>query len=89
MKMDKLLLCLLIIIFINSSEIPSEKSYINLLRNLWENNIEYTKRTNEDDNYSLKHCSRSSAKYFSYILSGAPFFFEHYINEGNAVSNMQ
>ena len=84
--MEKLILFLLFFNFINSSEIFSENSYLNIIRNLWENNIEYKTRSDDDDNYSLKHCQKSSAKYFSYIISGAPVSFDHYINEGNAVS---
>ena len=47
--------------------------------------MEYEKRNAEEDNKSLKNCAKSSYKYFSFILSGAPVDFQHYINSGNAV----
>ena len=56
------------------------------LRNLWVDPMEYEKRNNADDNNSLKHCTKSSFKYFSFILSGAPVTFDHSVNIGNVVS---
>ena len=86
MKLNKLISFFLIINLIKISIIQSKKkSYLNLIRNLWEQNMEYESRDNEDDNKSLKNCAKSSYKYFSYILSGAPVDFLHYINSGNAV----
>lgn len=61
-------------------------SFLSVIRNLWEQNIEYKKRSDSDDNNSLKHCSKSSPKYFSFVLSGEPVTFDHFINSGNAVS---
>ena len=48
--------------------------------------MEYEKRDNGDDNNSLKRCTKSSFKYFSFILSGAPVTFDHSVNVGNVVS---
>ena len=39
----------------------------------------------EDDENSLKRCSKSSYKYFSYVLTGAPVTFEHTLNDVGSV----
>ena len=86
MKFKKLISFFL---FINLIKIPiiysENKSYFNFIRILWEQNMEYESRNADDDNKSLKNCAKSSYKYFSFILSGAPVDFQHYINIGNAV----
>ena len=88
--MSKLNLLLLLLLFINSinSIIHSEKSkktYYNILRNLWEEDMEIPSNRAEDDENSLKRCSKSSYKYFSYVLTGAPVTFEHTLNDVGSV----
>ena len=43
------------------------------------------KRNSSEDIESLETCASSNYKYFSFILSGAPVSFDHFINEDNAV----
>lgn len=84
----------MIFLFLIFNLINNKKSYLkqdnnsNLknIRNLWSDPMEYEKRTNEGDNQSLKDCTKSSYKYFSFILSGEPVTFDHTVNTGNAVS---
>ena len=59
--------------------------YINNIRSLWEEDMEY-KINNENEAESLWHCAKSDYKYFSFILSGAPVTFDHFVSKDNAVS---
>ena len=62
-------------------------AYQKIIRSLWEEDMEYdTTGRNDSDIISLKHCSYSSYKYFSFIQTGAPVTYNHSINEGNVVS---
>ena len=56
----------------------------NLKRSLWDSSMEYIPH-NSDETLSLKHCAKSSYKYFSFITTGAPVTFDNYVNEGNVV----
>ena len=87
MKANEVFCILLLFYLINGKTISesNEKDY-KFLRSLWEERMEYEERANEDDNLSLEHCAKSDYKYFSFIQSGAPVIFNHYINVGNAVS---
>ena len=86
MKKYKLFLFITILVLSNSKKFldKEEDSYMKILRNLWESDMEYNSNYNEDIN-SLEVCSKSSYKYFAYIMTGAPVTFEHSINMGNAV----
>ena len=84
MKNNKLLLFLLFINIISSSDLFNG-NYYTKLRNLWDNNLEYTSRGGEDGE-SLLHCANSSPKYFAYILTGANYRFSDYADEGFSVS---
>ena len=62
-------------------------SLLNNIRNLWEEDMEYTKEDlNDKELDSLNHCSKSNYKYFSFILTGAPVTFDHFISKDFAVS---
>ena len=39
----------------------------------------------ENDEDSLERCSKSSYKYFSYVLTGAPVSFDHTLNDVGSV----
>ena len=84
MKNNKLLLFLFFINIISSSDLFNS-NYYTKLRNLWDNNLEYTSRGG-DDGESLSHCAHSSPKYFAYILTGANYRFSDYADEGFSVS---
>lgn len=84
MKNNKVLLFLLFINIISSSDLFNS-NYYTKLRNLWDNSLEYTSRSGEDG-ASLSHCVHSSPKYFAYILTGANYIFNDYANEGFSVS---
>jgi hypothetical protein len=87
MKANKLFYFLFFLYLINGKPISESNSKdYKYLRSLWEERMEYEKRNNEDDNLSLEVCANSNYKYFSFILSGAPVTFDHFINIGNAVS---
>jgi hypothetical protein len=91
MKFNKqLLLSFSLLITITSKSLFNNQnnSYQKIIRTLWEEDMEYdsTGRDDNDDIRSLKHCSYSSYKYFSFIQTGAPVTFNHSINEGNVVS---
>jgi hypothetical protein len=88
--MSKFNLLLLLLLFINSinSIIHSEKSkktYYNILRNLWEEDMEIPSGRPENDEDSLERCSKSSYKYFSYVLTGVPVSFDHTLNDVGSV----
>jgi len=57
----------------------------NFLRNLWEEEMEYI-IYNQAESDSLIHCSNSNYKYFSFILTGAPVSFDHFVPKDRAVS---
>ena len=85
----QLLLLLSLLISITSKSLFNNQNnlYQKIIRALWEEDMEYdSKGRNDDDNKSLKHCSYSSYKYFSFIQTGAPVTFDHSINQGNVVS---
>jgi len=91
MKFNKqILLFLSLLISITSKSLFNNQnnSYQKIFRSLWEEDMENdsTGRNDSDDISSLKHCSYSSYKYFSFIQTGAPVTFTHSINEGNVVS---
>lgn len=86
MKKYKIFLFTTILILVNNNIFiysDQDDSYMKILRNLWESDMEYDSK--DDHGNSLKHCSRSSHKYFSYIMTGAPVSFNHYVNENNVV----
>ena len=85
MKVNKILFIFLVF-NIKSYLNQDNNSNLKKIRNLWVDPMEYEKRDNGDDNNSLKHCTKSSFKYFSFILSGAPVTFDHSVNVGNVVS---
>ena len=85
MKANKILFIFLVF-NIKSYLNQDNKSNLKKIRNLWVDPMEYEKRDNGDDNNSLKRCTKSSFKYFSFILSGAPVTFDHSVNVGNVVS---
>ena len=85
MKANKILFVFLVF-NIKSYLNQDNKSNLKKIRNLWVDPMEYEKRDNGDDNNSLKRCTKSSFKYFSFILSGAPVTFDHSVNVGNVVS---
>ena len=83
---------LLILFFLLTNSILSNKlseksknTYFNILRNLWEEDMEIPSNRAEDDENSLKRCSKSSYKYFSYVLTGAPVSFDHTLNDVGSV----
>ena len=86
--MRNLYIILILLLFIQSKSILKNKkhSYSNIIRNLWEEDMEYTNRNISSETDSLKICAKSNYKYFSFILNGAPVNFEHYVNQENAVS---
>lgn len=88
MKVNMILFFLLLLNLINIKPTLNsyENSYYKKIRSLWEESMEYESRTDEEDNDSLKRCSYSNYKYFSFIISGDKVTFEHYINSGYAVS---
>ena len=91
MKFNKqLLLFLSLLISIISKSLFDNQNnlYQKIIRTLWEEDMEYDSngRHSDDDIKSLKHCSYSSYKYFSFIQTGAPVTFNHSINQGNVVS---
>jgi hypothetical protein len=85
MKANKILFIFLVF-NIKSYLNQDNNSNLKKIRNLWVDPMEYEKRDNGDDNNSLKRCTKSSFKYFSFILSGAPVTFDHSVNVGNVVS---
>ena len=85
MKSNMLLLFLLFINFINSNDLFGSDYYAKL-RNLWDNDLEYESRYSNESK-SLSYCANSSPKYFAYILTGYPYTFDSYIDEGYGVSN--
>ena len=85
MKANKILFVFLVF-NIKSYLNQDNNSNLKKIRNLWVDPMEYEKRDNGDDNNSLKRCTKSSFKYFSFILSGAPVTFDHSVNVGNVVS---
>ena len=85
MKVNKILFIFLVF-NIKSYLNQDNNSNLKKIRNLWVDPMEYEKRDNGDDNNSLKRCTKSSFKYFSFILSGAPVTFDHSVNVGNVVS---
>ena len=89
---NKLLIIFLLFASLNFNNLKiffglKKESYFNNLRNLWEEEMEYDpkKRNSSEDIESLETCASSNYKYFSFILSGAPVSFDHFINEDNAV----
>ena len=86
MKKYKLFIFIIILVLSNSKKFfgKKEDSYMKILRNLWESDMEYNSNSDEDTD-SLEVCAKSSYKYFAYIMTGAPVTFEHSINMGNAV----
>ena len=82
MKRFTLLLILLLINIINTKSISNndKKSHHNLLRNLWEEDMNIPANRSSEEKTSLNHCAKSNYKYFSYILSGAPVIFSHPIS---------
>ena len=77
----KKLILLLILLFVNiintkSTSNNDKTSRHNLLRNLWDEDMNIPERLPEEET-SLKHCAKSDYKYFSYILSGAPLSYSH------------
>ena len=89
---NKLLIIFLLFALLNINKLKiffdsKKESYFNNLRNLWEEDMEYDakKRESSEDVESLEVCASSNYKYFSFILSGAPVSFDHFVNEDNAV----
>ena len=86
MKKYKLFNFIIILVLSNSKKFfgKEEDSYMKILRNLWESDMEYYSYYDEDID-SLEVCAKSSYKYFAYVMTGAPVTFEHSINMDNAV----
>ena len=78
-KITFLLILLLLINFINTKSTSNneKKSHHNLLRNLWEEDMNYPKNRAPEDEASLNRCGKSSYKYFSYIVTGANMTYSH------------
>ena len=89
MKYMKIILIIRFLFFINN-RIDSKlkhNSLINNIRSLWEEDMEIIANDVEEGEYdSISHCSKSNYKYFSFILTGAPVTFDHFISKDNAVS---
>ena len=87
MEKSNLLLLFLLLNVINSNLVSnkSQKTNLNILRKLWEEDMEMPSGRSEEEEKSLEHCAKSSYKYFSYVLTGAPVSFEHTLSEGGTV----
>lgn len=79
MKKLTLLLILLFVNIINTKSTSNndKKSRHNLLRNLWDEDMNIPDGRSSEEDTSLKHCAKSDYKYFSYIISGAPLSYSH------------
>lgn len=79
MKKFMFLLILLFVNLIKSKTISNndKKSHYNLLRNLWEEGMNIPADRPSEEETSLNHCAKSSYKYFSYIMTGAPLAYSH------------
>ena len=85
-KFNFLLFFLLInMIYTNLVSNKSPKTNLNILRKLWEEDMEIPSGRAKEEESSLNHCAKSSYKYFSFILSGAPVTFSHTLYEGGSV----
>ena len=83
MEIKAFFVLLLFLTFINSKQ----SEYNQILRNLWEEDMEYeTAGRDDDDIDSLEYCAHSDYKYFSFIQSGNPATFDHYFNDYYSVS---
>ena len=80
---------LLIFIFILNLNILKANLFSNMKNNttrmLWESKMEYHSK-DPKETLSLKHCAKSSYKYFSFITTGANVTFNNFVNKDNAVS---
>ena len=87
MKYMKIILFITLLSFINNIDTKlKHDSLKNNIRSLWEEDMEYTIKDEDKDSDSLWHCSYSNYKYFSFILTGAPVTFDHFVSKDNAVS---
>ena len=79
MKKFIFFLILLLVNIIKSKTISNndKKSHYNLLRKLWEEDMDIPAGRPSDEETSLNHCAKSSYKYFSYIMTGAPLAYSH------------
>lgn len=89
MKTKKINLFIILFTFIINFPIFDSKDdyYKNKHRYLWEEDMKYGDYYPEEKN-SLEHCAKSNYKYFSYILTGAPVTFDHFVSKDNAVSKI-
>ena len=75
--MKATLLLYFLFYLITSHPNANTKSHSNLLRHLWDESMNIPTGRSKEEESSLKRCSRSNYKYFSYVLSGSPVSFDH------------